>query len=139
MSHNVRAVHQKYLGWFDGNPAHLHELPPQEGSAKHMEFIGGADAVLDKACASCDDGDYPWVAQVVNHVVFAEPDNEQARELQADALEQLGYQSESAAWRDVYLTGAHELRNGVDRTAAVDIRDRGRKAIQSQPQLHGYL
>ncbi|WP_370185422.1 alkyl/aryl-sulfatase [Rhodococcus wratislaviensis] len=113
LNHNVKAVYQRYLGWFDANPANLHPHPPVESSTRYVEFMGGADAVLQKAKLSFDEGDYRWVAQVVNHVVFAEPDNELARQLQADALEQLGYQAESAPWRNFYLTGAQDLRNGV--------------------------
>jgi alkyl sulfatase BDS1-like metallo-beta-lactamase superfamily hydrolase len=112
VSHNVKAVYQKYLGWFDGNPANLDPLPPSAAGAKYVEFMGGADEVLRRARACFDDGEYRWVAQVVNHVVFADPDNMDARALQADALEQLGYQAESAVWRNFYLTAAQELRNG---------------------------
>lgn len=111
--HDVAATYVLYLGWFDGNPATLHELPPVEASVKYVEFMGGADAVLEKARASFADGDYRWVAEVVNHVVFADPDNQAARELQADALEQLGYQAESGPRRNFYLSGAKELRDGV--------------------------
>ena len=111
--HDVAATYVLYLGWFDGNPATLHELPPVEASKNYVEFMGGADAVLQKAKASFDNGDYRWVAQVVNHVVFADPDNQEAKDLQADALEQLGYQAESGPWRNFYLTGAKELREGV--------------------------
>ncbi|MBU1671845.1 MAG: MBL fold metallo-hydrolase [Actinobacteria bacterium] len=127
VSHNVKAIYQRYMGWFDGNPASLHPIPPEEAGAKYVEFMGGADALLDRARAAFDNGEYRWVAQVVNHLVFAEPDNESARSLQADALEQLGYQSENATWRNFYLTGAMELRNGVVRneaavqTAAADL------------------
>ena len=113
VSHNVKATYVLYLGWFDGNPATLHELTPVESSKKYVEFMGGADAVLSKAKESYAKGEYRWVAQVVNHVVFADPDNRAARELQADALEQLGYQAESGPWRNFYLTGAKELREGV--------------------------
>ena len=112
VSHNAKAVYQRYLGWFDGNPAHLHPHPPTEAGRRYVAFMGGADEVLAKARASFDAGDYRWVAEVVNHLVFAEPDNAEARHLQADALEQLGYQAESAPWRDFYLTGAQELRHG---------------------------
>ena len=111
--HDVAATYVLYLGWFDGNPATLHELPPVEASAKYVEFMGGADAVLEKARESYDAGEYRWVAEVVNHVVFADPDNQAAKDLQADALEQLGYQAESGPWRNFYLTGAKELRDGV--------------------------
>ncbi len=110
--HNVKAVYQKYLGWFDGNPAHLDPLPPEAAGKKYVEFMGGSAAVLEKARAAYEKGEYRWVVEVVNHVVFAEPDNRAARELQADALEQLGYQAESASWRDFYLSGASELRSG---------------------------
>ena len=113
LSHNAKAVYQRYLGWYSGNPADLHPLPPSDAGKKYLEFMGGADAVLDKARESYERGEYRWVAQVVNHVVFAEPDNEAARQLQADALEQLGYQAEAGPWRNFYLTGAQELRQGV--------------------------
>ena len=95
INHNVKATYVKYLGWFDGNPATLHPLPPEDSAKRYLEFMGGADAVLEKARAAYDRGEYRWVAEVVNHVVFAEPQNTAARELQADALEQLGYQSEA--------------------------------------------
>jgi alkyl sulfatase BDS1-like metallo-beta-lactamase superfamily hydrolase len=111
LSHNAKAVYQRYLGWFDGNPAHLNPHPPVEAAQRYVAFMGGADAVLDRARVSFAEGDYRWVAEVVNHVVFAEPDNEQARLLEADALEQMGYQSESGPWRDFYLSGAMELRS----------------------------
>jgi alkyl sulfatase BDS1-like metallo-beta-lactamase superfamily hydrolase len=103
----------KYLGWFNGNPATLHQYPERDAAAKYVAFMGGADSVLKKAKESYDKGDYRWVAQVVNHVVFADPNNKAARALQADALEQLGYQAESGPWRNFYLSGAKELREGV--------------------------
>ena len=111
--HNVKATYVKYLGWFDGNPAHLHILPPVEAGKKYVEFMGGANAVLKKAKEAYGRGEYRWVAEITNHVVFADPNNKAARELNADALEQLGYQSESGPWRNFYLTGAKELRDGV--------------------------
>ncbi len=114
LNHNVKATYDLYLGWFDGNPAHLHELPPVDASTKYVELMGGADQVLAAAQEAYDDGDYRWVAQLVNHVVFADPDNTDAKLLQAAALEQLGYQAESGPWRNFYLTGAEELRHGVD-------------------------
>ena len=112
VNHNAKAVYQYYLGWFDGNPAHLHGHPPTEAARRYVEFMGGADEVVRKARASFDAGDFRWVAEVVNHVVFAQPDHAEAKALQADALEQLGYQAESGPWRDFYLTGAQELRQG---------------------------
>jgi alkyl sulfatase BDS1-like metallo-beta-lactamase superfamily hydrolase len=112
LNHNVKAVYQRYLGFFDGNPAHLHPLPPVEAGRRYVEFMGGADELLRKARESFEAGEYRWVAQVVDHLVFADPDNMEARALQADALEQLGYQAESGPWRSFYLTGAQELRDG---------------------------
>jgi linear primary-alkylsulfatase len=113
VSHNVKAIYQRYMGWFDGNPAHLWEHPPVEQARRYVEFMGGADAVLAKARESFEAGDYRWVAEVVNHVLFAEPENEAARELQAEALEQLGYGAENATWRNFFLMGAKELREGI--------------------------
>lgn len=111
LSHNTKAIYQRYLGWFDGNPANLHKWPPVEAGKRYVAAIGGADTVLEKAKASFDDGDYRWVAELVNHLVFAEPGHDGARQLQADAFEQLGYQAESGPWRAFYLTAAQELRN----------------------------
>lgn len=116
VSHNVKAVYQRYMGWFDGNPAHLWEHPPVEAAQRYVKFMGGPERVLEQACQSFEEGDYRWVAEVVNHLVFAHPDNEAARELQADALEQLGYGAENATWRNFYLAGADELRNGITGT-----------------------
>lgn len=113
LNHNVKAVYQKYIGWFDGNPANLHPLPPQEAGRKYVELAGGPGALLEKARDAYKKGEYRWVAQVVSHLVFADPDNREARELEADALEQLGFQAESGVWRNFYLTGALELRKGV--------------------------
>ncbi|MFB7673377.1 alkyl/aryl-sulfatase [Kitasatospora purpeofusca] len=112
VSHNTKAVYQRYLGWFDGNPAHLWEHPPTEAARRYVDFMGGADEVLRRARRSFAEGDFRWVAQVVDHVVFADPVNAEARALQADALEQLGYGSENGTWRNFYLTGALELRHG---------------------------
>jgi alkyl sulfatase BDS1-like metallo-beta-lactamase superfamily hydrolase len=113
LSHNLRAVYNFYLGYFDGNPAHLHRLPPTEAASRYVAAMGGADAVLAGARKAFDAGDYRWVAELLNHVVFADPANAAARALQADALEQLGYQSEAGTWRNSYLVGARELREGV--------------------------
>ena len=116
--HNSRAVYVKYLGFFDGNPASLHPLPPIEQARRYLEFMGGADAVVERARPCFEAGDYRWVAEVLNHVVMAEPDHIQGRALLADTLEQLGYQSESAPWRNFYLSGALELRHGLPETRA---------------------
>ncbi len=116
ISHNTKAIYQRYMGWFDGNPAHLWEHPPRERARRYVEFMGGADAVLEKARGSLAQGDLRWVAEVVNHVVYAEPENEAARELQAEALERLGHGAENATWRNFFLTGARELREGIGAT-----------------------
>jgi alkyl sulfatase BDS1-like metallo-beta-lactamase superfamily hydrolase len=113
LAHNVKAVYQRYLSWYDGNPANLWKLPPVDAGQRYVELAGGADALLESARRSFDAGEYRWVVELVNHLVFADPTNTAARELQADALEQLGYQSESATFRNAFLTGAQELRNGT--------------------------
>jgi alkyl sulfatase BDS1-like metallo-beta-lactamase superfamily hydrolase len=113
LSHNAKAVFQRYLSWYDGNPANLNPLPPVEGARKTVEYMGGAARVIERARADFARGEYRWVAEVMRQVVFADPANREARELAADALEQLGYQAESATWRNAYLYGARELREGV--------------------------
>jgi alkyl sulfatase BDS1-like metallo-beta-lactamase superfamily hydrolase len=111
--HNVKAIYQKYLGWYDANPANLDPLPPAPQAKKYVEYMGGAAAILAKARKDYEAGEYRWVAEVTNRVVFAEPDNSEARALNAAAFEQLGYLSEAATWRNAYLFGAYELRHGV--------------------------
>src|SRR5260221_9458569 len=113
VSHNVKAVYQRYLSWYDGNPCNLHPLPPAPAARKFVEYMGGADAVIARAKIDFAKGEFRWVAQVMKEVVYAEPDNKQARVLCADALEQMGYQAESATWRNAFLYGAQELRHGV--------------------------
>jgi len=122
VSHNAKAVYQRYFGWYDGNPANLNPHPPEAAAQRYVAFMGGADAVIEKAQTAFDEGDYRWVAEVMNHVVFAEPDNRAAAELLAAAYDQLGYQAESGPWRDAYLTGAFELRHGKPETG-VDLGD----------------
>ncbi len=114
LRHNVRAVYQKYMGWYDANPVHLNELAPTEYAQKLVEYLGDADRIIEMARADFEKGEYQWVAQITNALVFADPANQDARCLCADALEQLGYQAESGAWRNAYLTAALELRNGTD-------------------------
>jgi alkyl sulfatase BDS1-like metallo-beta-lactamase superfamily hydrolase len=110
--HNAKAVYQNYFGWYDGNPANLDPLPPVEAGRHYVEAMGGTAAVLSRARESFERGEYRWTATLVDHLVFAEPDNAEAKELLARAYDQLGYQAESGPWRDVYLTGAYELRHG---------------------------
>lgn len=113
LSHNLRATYDFYLGYYDGNPVNLHRLPPVESSKRYVAAMGGEAKVMETAQKAFDAGDYRWVAELVNHVVFANPDNMAAKALEADALEQLGYQSEAATWRNAYLVAARELRAGV--------------------------
>ena len=113
VNHNVKAVYQRYLSWYDANPCNLHPLPPARAAAKLVDYMGGAAAVIARARADFAKGEYRWVAQVMKEVVYAEPTNIEARALCADALEQMGYQAESATWRNAFLYGAQELRHGV--------------------------
>lgn len=113
LSHNLRAVYNFYLGYYDANPANLNRLPPAESAKRYVAAMGGEAAVLAMARKAFDAGDYRWVAELVNHAVFANPESLAARSLQADTLEQLGYQSEAGTWRNAYLVGAKELRDGV--------------------------
>ena len=113
LSHNSKAVYQYYFGWYQGNPAQLNPLPPEQSSLRYVEFMGGAEAILKKASQSMQRGEYRWVAEVLNHLVFAQPDNGSAKQMLAEAYQQLGYQSESGPWRDIYLSGALELLSGT--------------------------
>ncbi|MEY3615211.1 MAG: hypothetical protein RLZZ518_211 [Actinomycetota bacterium] len=122
--HNAKAVYQRYLSWYDGNPANLHKLPPTEVGKRYVELAGGANHLLNAARAAFDAGDYRWVAELVNHLVFADPANDEARVLQADALEQMAYQAESSTFRNAYLMGAQELRQGPPKKANANVRAR---------------
>ena len=126
VSHNAKAVYAKYMGWYDANPVHLLELTPTEEAKKLVQYLGDTDRVLEMAKQDYDNGEYQWVAQITNTLVFADPENLAARYLCADALEQLGYQAESGTWRSVYLCAAQELRQGTNtdpasRTAGANI------------------
>jgi alkyl sulfatase BDS1-like metallo-beta-lactamase superfamily hydrolase len=111
--HNSKAVYQHYLGWYDGNPANLDPLPPAESGKRYVQLAGGADAMLEQARQAFEEADYRWVAELLNHLVFADPSNRQAKALLAASYDQLGYQAESGPWRDVYLSAAYELRHGA--------------------------
>jgi alkyl sulfatase BDS1-like metallo-beta-lactamase superfamily hydrolase len=113
LRHNSKAVYQAYFGWYDGNPANLNPLPPEDSAARYVEYMGGAEQVLARAQRAFGDGDYRWVAEVLNHLVFAAPDNVEAKTLLANTYDQLAYQAESGVWRNAYLMGAHELRHGA--------------------------
>ncbi|OTP67619.1 alkyl/aryl-sulfatase [Caballeronia sordidicola] len=139
VNHDAKAIYQRYLGWYDSNPANLHPYPPEEESKRFVDFMGGADAVMTKAKQSFDKGDYRWVATVMNKVVFADPSNKAARNLEADALEQLGYQTENPTWRNEYLMGAFELRNGVPKLKGVNTATPDAIAAMSPDLLLDYM
>lgn len=129
-NHNAKSVYNFYLGWFDGNPSTLHPLPSVEAGKKYVEYMGGEAAVLEKAKKDFEKGQYRFVAEVLNHLVFANPNSKEAKELLADTLEQLGYQSENAVWRNFYLSGALELRKGVEK---VKVKAESNDVISSLP------
>ena len=137
--HNVKAIYQKYLGWYDANPANLDPLPRVESGRKFVEYMGGADAVLTRARRDFDNGEFRFVAQVLSHLVFAEPDNEAARSLLAETFEQLGYLAESATWRNAYLVGAQELRHGMPNVPARDRMPRETLAALRTEQIWDVL
>jgi alkyl sulfatase BDS1-like metallo-beta-lactamase superfamily hydrolase len=112
VSHNTKAIYQRYLGWYDANPANLWALPPEEASKRYVADMGGADAVIERAKAAIAAGEYRWAAMLLNHVNFA-GENKAAREMLADVYTQMAYQTEAGTWRNIYLTGAQELRNGT--------------------------
>ncbi len=114
VSHNAKAVYQKYLGWYDSNPVNLNKLMPEDSAKKYVEYMGGADKALKLASEDYKRGEYQWVAEITRQIIYADPNNEKAKLLCADALEQLGYIAESGPWRNEYLFGAEELRNGVN-------------------------
>jgi alkyl sulfatase BDS1-like metallo-beta-lactamase superfamily hydrolase len=112
VSHNVKAIYQRYMGWYDGNPTRLWQLPPAESSRRYVEAMGGADAVVDRARAALDAGELRWAAELLDRIVFAEPAHAGAREALADTLERLGFGAENGTWRNAFLSGAAELRSG---------------------------
>jgi alkyl sulfatase BDS1-like metallo-beta-lactamase superfamily hydrolase len=137
--HNVKAIYQKYLGWYDANPVHLDPLPPAEAGKKYVEYMGGADAILSRARADFEKGEFRFVAQALSHLVFADPDNQAARALLADTFEQLGYAAESATWRNAYLFGAQELRQGMPKAPPRAAMPRETLAVLRTEQLWDVL
>ena len=116
VNHNVKAIYQRYLGWYDGNPAHLWQHPPEAGAARYVEALGGIEATVAKAREFLDRGDVRFAAELANHAIFAAPDHRGARDVQIEAFEAIGFGAENATWRNCFLTGADELRNGVKHT-----------------------
>lgn len=113
MSHNSKAIYQRYMGWYDANPANLHALPPVAAGTHYVDAMGGSEAVIAKADAATKSGEYRWAAMLLNHLVFADDKNAKAKAMLADVYTQLGYRAEAGTWRNIYLTGAQELRHGV--------------------------
>lgn len=138
-NHNAKAVYQHYLGWYDGNPVNLFPHPPVEAAKRYVAYMGGSEAAIARARKDFDRGDYRWVAEVMSRVVFAEPDNREARELAADALEQLGYQTECGTWRNNFLQGASELRSGIPDIAAIDVASSDVIQAMSPDMLLDYM
>lgn len=125
LSHNVKAIYQRYSGWFDGNPAHLWEHTPVDRATRYVDLVGGAKAMIDKGRAAADAGDYRWAAELPNHAVFSDAKNVEAKESLADVYEQLGYGAENGTWRNFFISGTTELRSGnfgtPTKTASADI------------------
>jgi alkyl sulfatase BDS1-like metallo-beta-lactamase superfamily hydrolase len=120
MNHNVKSAYVKHFGWFSGNAATLHQLPRVPAGTRYVEYMGGADAIMEKAERDFANGDYRWVAEVLNHLVYADPSNADAKNLLADTHEQLAYQTEAGTWRGLYLSAAKDLREGVKVVPVVD-------------------
>jgi len=121
LRHNSRAIYQRYMGWYDGNPVSLNNLPPTDAAKKYVQYMGGEAAAIRQARVDFDKGEYRWVAEAMKHVVFANPDSREGKDLLADSLEQMGYQAESGPWRSVYLQGALELRNGTPKAGGTNV------------------
>ena len=139
VAHNSKAVYQKYMGWYDANPVNLNPLTPSESAKKWVEYLGDTDRVLEMAKADYDKGEYQWVAEITNVIVYAEPDNTAARLLCADALEQLGYQAESGTWRNAYLTAAYELRDLREPDGEISIQSGVMLANISADNIFDYI
>ena len=115
-SHNIKAIYQRYLGWYDGNPAHLWQHPPVAAAERYVKVIGGVDATVAKAITFLEKGDLRFAAELASHAVFAAPDSETARQVLATALTELGYGAECATWRNCFLVGANELFHEIEHT-----------------------
>ena len=139
VSHDVKAIYQKYIGWYDGNPATLNALPPEQEAVKAVEYMGGADAAIARACEDYQKGEYRWVAEVMSKVVFADPGNMRARYLEADALDQLAFQAEAGTWRNEYLAGAYELRYGILPSPTVGSANADSLKAMSMPLFFDYM
>lgn len=139
VAHNSKAVYQKYMGWYDANPVHLNSLEPTQSAKKWVEYLGDTDEVLRLAKKDFDKGQYQWVAEITNVIVFADPSNIAARLLCADALEQLAYQAESGTWRNAYLTAALELRHGNSANSSALASDGNLTKEMTAPMMFDYM
>lgn len=139
VAHNSKAVYQKYMGWYDANPVNLNPLEPTENAKKWVEYLGDIDEVLRLAKKDFEKGQYQWVAEITNVIVFADPSNMAARLLCADAMEQLGYQAESGPWRNAYLTAALELRNGNSATSSEVMSDGSAQQQMTPAMMFDYF
>jgi alkyl sulfatase BDS1-like metallo-beta-lactamase superfamily hydrolase len=139
VSHNVKAIYQRYLGWFDGNPAHLWQHPPVEAARRYVECMGGIEAALDKARRYVGEGDLRFAAELLNHIVFADPANRDAKNELAGVYQRLGYGAENGTWRNFYLTGAQELRDGVDVSPANAVSSAGMASALTVEQVFDSL
>ncbi|MCQ2496234.1 MAG: MBL fold metallo-hydrolase [Lachnospiraceae bacterium] len=135
VAHNSKAVYEKYMGWYDANPVHLAELTPSDYAKKLVSYLGDTAAVMEMAKKDFEKGEYQWVAQITNTLVYADPNNKEARYLCADALEQLGYRAESGPWRNAYLCAAQELRNGTNSDPATRASGVGDAIAHMTPEM----
>jgi alkyl sulfatase BDS1-like metallo-beta-lactamase superfamily hydrolase len=138
MSHNAKAVYQRYLGWYDANPANLNPWPPEQVAKRYVDAMGGPDKALALARGAFEAGDYRWSGELASRLVFADANNGPARELLAQSFEQMGYQAESMLWRNMYLVGAQEARKTPTSASAGTVSPDMIGAI-STPQLFDLL
>lgn len=135
VSHNSKAVYDRYMGWYDGVPANLNPYPPEERAKRLVTALGGRKAVNKQAKAAFDKGDYRWAVELAHAGVFSDPSDAISRRILADSYEQLGYQSESAVWRNIYLSGAKELRQ----KRADSVSEKGPNYLMQSTPLADFL
>jgi alkyl sulfatase BDS1-like metallo-beta-lactamase superfamily hydrolase len=139
VNHNVKAIYQRYLGWFDGNPAHLWQHPPVEAARRYVECMGGTGAALEKARRYVSDGDLRFAAELLNHVVFADPTNSEAKSELAAVYRRLGYGAENGTWRNFFLTGAQELSDGINVSSTTSVSSAGMAGALTVEQIFDSL
>jgi alkyl sulfatase BDS1-like metallo-beta-lactamase superfamily hydrolase len=139
LNHNVKAIYQRYLGWFDGDPANLHPLPPRAAGLRYVKLMGGPEPALARVREAFQNGEYRWAAELGKHLVAANPEHQASRDIQAEIFQQLGYQAESGPWRNFYLVGAEELRNGIHHTELLNTASSDMVAEMTADMLLDYL